>query len=305
LHSFEPKDAQAIATYLKSRPPVTNRVPPPLKYGFVESIIGKALYSTSVPPIGNPRSLIYKAGNYGDTTPGMLSRDWPQRVLMGLQWLTLATGAVAFVAAIPAGRRRPRGGRGCLGAGLLGLGMLVGCLLLWVMYSTPVLPFVPPGQINQAVMSGIPHPDPAQLGGPEEAALAARGEYLFKVTSCAFCHGAQGAGGAKINMATFGTLWARNITSDRETGLGAWSDAEIARAMRSGVSRAGRPLHWQGMTWDHFSNMDEEDVRAIIVYLRTLPPIQNQIPDPAPPSADDCAEYTFFLVESLTPGCAP
>ncbi len=65
------------------------------------------------------------------------------------------------------------------------------------------------------------------------------------------------------------------------------------------------PLHWQGMIWDHFSNMDEVDVRAIIFYLRTLPPIENKLPDPVPPSPADCAQYTFFLVDSRTPDCAP
>jgi hypothetical protein len=59
------------------------------------------------------------------------------------------------------------------------------------------------------------------------------------------------------------------------------------------------------MTWDHFSNMDEEDVRAIIVYLRALQPIQNRIPEPALPSTVDCDEYTFSLVQSWTAGCAP
>ena len=93
------------------------------------------------------------------------------------------------------------------------------------MYSTPVLFFIPPEQINLAVTSNIHTPDPASLSSPEEAALAGRGEYLFKVTSCTFCHGNDGSGGAKISMKSFGTLWARNITPDRETGIGDWSDA--------------------------------------------------------------------------------
>jgi hypothetical protein len=89
------------------------------------------------------------------------------------------------------------------------------------------------------------------------------------------------------------------------TGIGAWSDQEISRAIRSGVAKGGRALHWQGMTWDHHSNLDEEDVAALIVYLRTLPPVDNEVPTSVPPAAHDCDEYTFFLVDSRTPGCTP
>jgi hypothetical protein len=98
-------------------------------------------------------------------------------------------------------------------------------------------------------------------------------------------------------------LWTRNITSDPQLGIGAWSDAEIARAIRSGVSRDGRALHWQGMPWDHFSNWDEEDIRALIAYLRTLPPVANAVPPPRPPAPDDCAVYTFWTSSSTVYGC--
>jgi hypothetical protein len=54
------------------------------------------------------------------------------------------------------------------------------------------------------------------------------------------------------------------FTADPQSGIGAWTDAELARAIRSGVSRDGRQLHWQGMTWDQLSNLEEEDLRAIV-----------------------------------------
>jgi len=77
------------------------------------------------------------------------------------------------------------------------------------------------------------------------------------------------------------------------TGIGGWSDGQIARAIRAGVSRDGRALHWQGMTWDHASNWDEEDARALVVYLRSLPPVRHAIPAPRPPAPDDCVVYSF------------
>jgi hypothetical protein len=57
------------------------------------------------------------------------------------------------------------------------------------------------------------------------------------------------------------------------------------------------------MIWDHLSNFDEEDVRALIAYLRTLPPVRQAIPPARSPSSDDCDTYTFWTVRSDTPGC--
>ena len=107
----------------------------------------------------------------------------------------------------------------------------------------------------------------------------------------------------KVSWKPMGTLWVRNITPDSETGIGKWSDAEISRAIRSGVSRDGYQLHWQGMTWDHASNWDEEDLRAVIGFLRTMPAVRNKVPADRPPAPDDCDVYTFWVSESHEPGC--
>jgi hypothetical protein len=65
----------------------------------------------------------------------------------------------------------------------------------------------------------------------------------------------------------------------------------------------GRILHWQGMIWDHASNWDEEDVRALVAYLRALPPVRRAIRPARPPAADDCAIYTFWVARSTSDGC--
>lgn len=137
----------------------------------------------------------------------------------------------------------------------------------------------------------------------ERAAMVTRGRYIYSVASCALCHGANGSGGLKVSWKPFGTLWVRNITPDSETGLGKWSDAEIRRAIRSGVSRDGYQLHWQGMIWDHASNWDEEDLRAVIAFLRAMPAVKNRVPPDRPPSPDDCEVYTFWTSESHKQGC--
>ena len=95
------------------------------------------------------------------------------------------------------------------------------------------------------------------------------------------------------------TEWAQT----KEAGLGGWTDAEISRAVRSGVSRSGRLLFWQGMPWDHFSNLDEEDVVSLIAYLRTMPPVGEKVPPYRPPTPDDCKIYTFWTNRNLEPGC--
>ncbi len=306
LHSFNQEDAVAIGSYLQSLPPVNNQIPLPLRYGVVESLVMKTLSSNGFPPIGDPQKLVYVDGNYGRLDPGLLPRHWPQSLLIAAQWLVSSLGVVGFVLATPPERRRPHEAKGWLKAGLVFLGLLILWGLGWVLVNTPILPFIPPEQINTAVTSTIHLPDPDSFDSPETAALAERGRYLFTVTSCAFCHGNDGAGGLKISSRdAIGTIWVRNISTDKETGIGEWSDAEIARAIRSGVSVNGEALHWQGMIWDHLSNLDEEDLRAIIVYLRTLPPVRNVVAVPVRPSLDDCAEYSFFLVPTNKPGCTP
>jgi mono/diheme cytochrome c family protein len=178
--------------------------------------------------------------------------------------------------------------------------MVLLALMAWLVINLPQI--VPAEQLAHAVTGSIPRPDTAKMP-PHQAALVQRGAYLFTMASCAFCHGNDGSGGNKISWKPFGTLYTRNISSDREAGVGAWSDAQVARAIRSGVSRHGRQLHWQGMTWDLLSNLDEEDVRALVAYLRTLPPVPKVVPSARPPAADDCETYSFFLRGGPEPGC--
>jgi mono/diheme cytochrome c family protein len=74
-----------------------------------------------------------------------------------------------------------------------------------------------------------------------------------------------------------GRLVAGNLTPERETGLGAWTDGEIARAIREGISRDGRPL-FPMMNYGQFRHLTDEDTLAVIAYLRSVPPIRNQLP---------------------------
>jgi mono/diheme cytochrome c family protein len=299
LHQFTDEDALAVARYLKSLPPVRNDIPPALRFGVVETIAAKL---TRPLPTANPTVLTYANGNFGSMArPGWRHR--PQQALILAQWLVAAAGVVAFVVAAPAGRRWPCTWRGWFAAALTLGGLIVVAVMGWALYGLPALRVIPPEQIARIVGASIPRPLPTGSVVPEQAALVARGRYLHTVASCALCHGNEGAGGAKFSWTAFGTLWARNITPDRETGIGSWNDREIARAIRSGVTPDGRVLHWQGMIWDHASNWDEEDVRALIAYLRVMPSVRRAIPAGRPPAPDDCAIYTFWVARSAVPGC--
>jgi hypothetical protein len=135
-----------------------------------------------------------------------------------------------------------------------------------------------------------------------------RGRYLVSIAPCALCHTAvQGSlfpkasqalsGGGKISCGEditgcFGTVYSKNLTPDRETGLGDWTDQQIRRAIKSGITKDGRMMHWQAMPWDIFSNFIEADLEAIVAYLRSLPPVRKAIPHStrnAPPG------YQFYL----------
>jgi mono/diheme cytochrome c family protein len=291
-------DAMAIARYLKALPPVTNRIPAPLHYGVVETIVSKLTRPLpAVPTV----TLSYADGNFGQTKGGA-PREWPQTWLIRGQWLVLVAGALLFVLAGPADRRWPRTWKGWvkLAVALVGFGILG--VVVYALYLLPLLRIIPPEQIIPGATAGLP-PGDLSTGGPERTAMIVRGRYLYAVASCALCHGTKGGGGLKVSWRPMGTLWVRNITPDPETGIGKWSDAEIVRAIRSGVSRDGYQLHWQGMTWDHASNWDEDDVQALIAFLRTMPPVKNRIPADRPPAPDDCAVYTFWTSESHEPGC--
>jgi hypothetical protein len=71
-----------------------------------------------------------------------------------------------------------------------------------------------------------------------------------------------------------GTIIAPNLTPDQETGIGAWTDGEIVRAIREGVSRDGRPL-FPLMNYPHYRDLSDDDVLSIVAYLRTQRPIRN------------------------------
>ena len=121
-------------------------------------------------------------------------------------------------------------------------------------------------------------------------ARRARGEYLVEhVVGCFHCHsehdltvptapvtaGMKGAGWA-MPIPELGTVIAPNITSDLDTGIGGWTDDEIARAIQEGVNKSGQAL-FPVMPYMNFRGMDDEDLASIVVYLRTVPAVNHRM----------------------------
>lgn len=123
-------------------------------------------------------------------------------------------------------------------------------------------------------------------------ARLARGEYLVNaVAGCYGCHSQYdmkaegepkrtsrpGAGTVFINSGKFRVV-ASNITPDRETGIGGWTDDALARAIREGVDPKGRAL-FPIMPYGGLREMSDEDLASVIVYLRSQPAVRNPLPD--------------------------
>jgi cytochrome c oxidase cbb3-type subunit 2 len=129
----------------------------------------------------------------------------------------------------------------------------------------------------------------------DEAARAnpvKRGQYLVDTMACALCHspvddhqrlipGLKMAGGFRIHVDPFGDYPTGNLTSDKETGLGNWSDDEIMRVMTRGILKDGTRLLPYPMDWASYSTMKTDDLKAIVAYLRTIPPMFNRVPKPS------------------------
>src|SRR3954465_1834594 len=109
-----------------------------------------------------------------------------------------------------------------------------------------------------------------------DAALVKRGRELAAIGNCADCHTLRGgrnfAGGLPVPT-PFGTIFSSNITPDAETGIGRWSEAAFRRAMRSGVNRRGQHLY-PTFPYDHFTNVSDEDDRALYAFLMTRQPVR-------------------------------
>jgi mono/diheme cytochrome c family protein len=294
------RDVQAIHAYLQTIPPVRNLVPPPEPPPFLEATLGKL-------------RLVIEGGQAGGGYhPGNAGRPPPADAVVppvrnpDVELVVVGGAAVTLLMALLLSPRPWLGG-------LLG-GLVVAVA---VVYTWPPFRWMPSGLVKAegvwsfgrllALPPLRPPPDPFPAATSELHLVARRGQYVAAVGTCPLCHTAgpsltrpwepypEMGGGLRVNWNVFGTTYSRNLTPDAETGLGAWSKAEIRRAIVSGIARDGRQMHWQAMPWDHFSHLTPEDLESLVVYLKHLRPVWSEVPPRAPPAPGDRAADTFFF----------
>ena len=128
----------------------------------------------------------------------------------------------------------------------------------------------------------------------ERAEQLARGKALVDAGGCVGCHTADAAkpfaGGKRIDT-PFGGVYSRNLTPDRLTGLGGWSDDDFYRALRFGVAPDGS-RYYPAFPYPNFSKLTRQDIAAIRAHLATLTPVENS---PPPPDLRWPLNYRFLM----------
>jgi|KBSSwiStaDraftv2_1062776.scaffolds.fasta_scaffold46352_2 mono/diheme cytochrome c family protein len=133
------------------------------------------------------------------------------------------------------------------------------------------------------------------LDRQERSDKAARGRYLLDTLGCKYCHSPiheDGsaieeftlAGGQRLSLYPFLEPVTYNLTSDRRTGLGAWTDDQIKNVLTRGVRPDGSRMLPFPMPWPAYGNLKPQDLDALIAGLRSLPPVPNAIPAPKEPT---------------------
>ena len=145
---------------------------------------------------------------------------------------------------------------------------------LWIIRGPGPLAFADGPKVTLAdYRSGSPAGVPASLANAD---AVKRGEYLANAADCLVCHTTQGgkpyAGGLGFKL-PFGTLYSTNITSDKETGIGNYSDQDFLNAVHRGVRRDGARLY-PAMPYTSYTYISDADALAIKAYLFSLPAVR-------------------------------
>ena len=178
--------------------------------------------------------------------------------------------------------------------------------------------------------SATPEPTPSASAPAPDPALVARGQYLATaVAGCVGCHtpmGPQGPDMAKMFAGgmefpeKWGTWRSPNITQDKKTGIGDWSDEAIATVIREG-KRPDGSMVIPMMPYMRYNAMSDDDVKAVVAFLRTLPAVENTVagnkdlklppmpPMPKPagtaPAADPVEQGKYLANLMLCADCHP
>jgi len=127
----------------------------------------------------------------------------------------------------------------------------------------------PMGPIPDSTKLLSGHPADEKLPEFDNKLISEKHVYIFSADLTAFA-------------GPWGVSYSANLTPDSETGSGAWQEDMFINAIRNGKHLGiGRPI-LPPMPWMSFKNLTDEDLKSIFAYLKTLTPIKNKVPDPAP-----------------------
>lgn len=160
----------------------------------------------------------------------------------------------------------------------------------------------------------LPAPEPqAGTYAPDMRGLIERGKYMVEVLGCGTCHSAGALdgvpdpslslAGSKTGIAYTnpmgddkpGVVYPPNITPDEDTGIGTWSDQQIANAIRSGIGGHNmRPI--VVMPWPGYSGLRDDDTDALVYYLRSIKPVRHRVPENVEPGQDARYPFVYFGV---------
>jgi len=177
---------------------------------------------------------------------------------------------------------------------------------------SPYNPLADYEELDASTILDAPSPVPGNFA-PENRYQVQRGEYLVELLGCGACH-TEGAleGVPQLKMALAGSstgiahtnplgdqypgiVYPPNITPDKETGIGDWSDSQIGNAMRAGFGRhAGRWI--TVMPWQGYAKLSNEDVEVIVAYLRSVPPVRHEVPNEVVPGSKAKKPFVYFGV---------
>jgi mono/diheme cytochrome c family protein len=135
---------------------------------------------------------------------------------------------------------------------------------------------------GQAHAQDAAAPTPPAAAAPASPAdsLIEKGKYLATAGDCISCHtrpgGEEFAGGLPLKT-PFGTIYTANITSDKDSGIGGWTEDQLKRAMREGIADDGDHLY-PAFPYTAYTKVTDEDIHAIYAYLQSLKPVKYSPP---------------------------
>lgn len=167
-------------------------------------------------------------------------------------------------------------------------------------------------EVDATTILDAPSPRPGTFS-PANRDVVERGEYMVELLGCGACHtdGAlvgdpdfdRSLAGSETGIAYVnpldgknpGVIYPPNITPDEETGIGKWTDTQISDAIRAGIGRHGN-RRIASMPWPGYARISDDDVTAIVSYLRSINAVVHQVPDEVEPGERAAHPYVYFGV---------